>query len=141
MNNDLINMQIDKDLIQSCVEKQIQQAIVRELGDCNKYMEELVSLALMHKVDDKGNPTTSTYYKDNYLDYLFKTTLREAAKKAFVEYLNSKSKDFEKQFKAFFKREDVREKVMNAYLNFGLKQLNGYRTNIDISVSKGPYVN
>lgn len=136
MENNLVNMQIDESLIRECVQKQIQQAIVRELGDSSKYMEELINLALKQKVDEMGNPTNSSWYKDTFIDYLFRTTLREAATKAFKEYMDSKSIEFKKEFKNFFKRKEVKEKVMNAYLDFGLKQLNGYSTNINIGICK-----
>ena len=67
-------------MIKDVVSKQIQQAIVRELGNTQEYMEALVGNALHQKISKDG--TVSRYDSDNkydYLDVLLRKNIQESS--------------------------------------------------------------
>ena len=68
MSNELVSLNISEDMIQGIVSKQIQQAIVRELGNTDQYVEALVASALHQKVSSSGD--VSRYSGDNRYDFL-----------------------------------------------------------------------
>lgn len=136
MSDNIVSMKIDETIVKECVKKQIEQAIVRELGDAEEYMASLISLALNHKVDADGKFTTASYEKRTYLEYLFNKTITDAAKKAFEEYMDTHSKEFQKQFKAFFKTQEVKRKVNDALLKFALKQVDNISSKVSISFDR-----
>lgn len=136
MSDDMVSMKIDENIVKECVKKQIEQAIVRELGNVEEYMANLISLALNHKVDENGKFTTASYEKRTYLEYLFNKTITDTAKKAFEEYMNTQSKEFKKQFKAYFKTQEVKKKVNDALLKFALKQVDNISSKISISFDR-----
>ena len=88
MENNIVSLKISEDMINGIVSKQIQQAIVRELGKTEEYMEALISAALHQKVSSNGQ--VSKYSHENkydYLDILLKNKIQEAAKDALKEYI------------------------------------------------------
>ena len=88
MENNIVSLKISEDMINRIVSKQIQQAIVKELGNAEEYMEALISVALHQKVSEHG--VVSKYSSDNkydYLDIMLKEKIQEAAKEALQEYI------------------------------------------------------
>ena len=70
-DNKIVSMSIDPELVKNIVKQQIEQAIVRELGNAEEYMKSLISVALNHKVDSSGKFTDSSWEKRTFLQYLF----------------------------------------------------------------------
>lgn len=88
MENNIVSLKISEDMINGIVSKQIQQAIVRELGNTEEYMEALISAALHQKVSSNGQVSKYSYdNKHDYLDILLKNKIQEAAKDALKEYI------------------------------------------------------
>ena len=135
-DNKIVSMSIDPELVKNIVKQQIEQAIVRELGDAEEYMKSLISVALNHKVDSSGKFTDSSWEKRTFLQYLFEKTLTDSAKSAFVEYMDKNSKEFKKQFKEFFKSKDVKKRVNEALERFCIRQLDNINSNISISFDR-----
>ena len=74
--------------MRSVLDKQIQAAIVAQIGNSDALIATAVSFALRQKVDSSG--TISKYSNDNkydFLDILAKRAVQDAAKEAIKEWL------------------------------------------------------
>ena len=90
MEQNMMSLKISEDMIKGIVSQQIQQAIVRELGNAEEYMQALIAVALHQKVTSTG--TVSNYSSDNkfdYLDILLKKEIQKAADEALKEYIKA----------------------------------------------------
>jgi len=88
MANEMMSLQINEDMVKPILEKQIQSAIMANIGDPEKLVEKVVSTALSKKVNREGN--VSNYSSDNkydYLEVLTEVAIRNAAKEALKEWL------------------------------------------------------
>jgi len=87
MNNPLVSMSVDEGTVRSVLEKQIQAAIVANLGAEEDLIAKAVTMALSMKVTEDGG--VSRYSSDNKYDFLevvTSTAIREAAKKALDQW-------------------------------------------------------
>ena len=94
MQDEVVSLKVDPSLVTSILEKRIQAAIVEQLGDDGKLIEQAVRLALSTKVDKKGN-STSRYDSDlryDFLEVLTTNAIQEAAKEALTDWLAQNSK-------------------------------------------------
>ena len=93
MENEMVSLKINQDTITPIIEKQIQAAIVANLGNHEELIGKMVSLALHSKVNSKG--MLSQYRSDNTYDFLeviTKKTIQEAAQNALADWLAKNSK-------------------------------------------------
>lgn len=87
-NNNMVSLKIDESMIKTILEKQIQAAIVAQLGTQEELIGQAVHVALSHKVSTDGN--VSKYSSDNthdFLEVLAAKSIREAATEALREWL------------------------------------------------------
>lgn len=116
MNEELATIKISDDLIKTIVSKQIQQAIVKSLGNAEEYMEALVANALHRKVDYSGK--VSNYNSDNkfdFLDVLLKKEIGESAQEAIREYIAENKEKLKSALKKEMKKPKFTEQILNAF--------------------------
>lgn len=92
MDNEMVSLKIDQTMVSSVLTKQIQAAIVAQLGDQDELISHAVKVALSIKVDRKGK--VSDYSSDNrydFLEILATNSIHEAAKAALDEWLQENS--------------------------------------------------
>lgn len=86
--SNMINLGINEDMVKPILEKQIQAAILANIGNPEELIRKTVSIALNQKVDRDGK--ISGYSSDNRYDYLEILTgqaIRKAAKEALQAWL------------------------------------------------------
>jgi len=87
--NDVVSMKIDESLVKDIVGKQVQAAVVAQLGDPAKMIEQAVQCVLNRKVDSNGRHRNDRYYdKYDYLEMLATDCIHKAAEKALKDWLN-----------------------------------------------------
>lgn len=90
--DEMVSLKIDQTMISSVLTKQIQAAIVAQLGDQDKLIAQAVKVALSKKVDRNGK--VSDYSSDNrhdFLEILATNSIHGAAKEALQEWLQQNS--------------------------------------------------
>lgn len=92
MDSKMMSLEINEEMVRPILETQIQAAIVSQLGDQDKLIEAIVQKALAEKVNAKGNRERDSYYNSyDYLEILASNSIREAAKNALAEWLETNS--------------------------------------------------
>lgn len=88
METEMVSLKIDEAMVSSVLEKQIQAAIVQQLGNQDDLIAQAVKVALSQKVNNKGKVGEySSYNKYDFLEVLAGKSIREAAKAALHEWL------------------------------------------------------
>lgn len=90
MENNIVSLKVDETMVSKILEKQIQAAIVAQLGNEEELIEKAVKVALSKKVSIDG--TVSRYDSDNthdFLEVLASKSIREAATEALREWLKT----------------------------------------------------
>lgn len=88
--SNMINLGINEDMVKPILQKQIEAAVLANLGNPEELIRKTVSLALSQKVDKNGN--VSNYRSDNrydYLEILVGKAIREAAQVSLKEWLET----------------------------------------------------
>jgi hypothetical protein len=93
MNKEMVSLKVDEDMVSSILEKQIQAAIVQQLGDQDDLIAQAVKVALSQKVDREGN-VNCRYESDkkyDFLEILATKSIHKAAEEALQEWLAENS--------------------------------------------------
>jgi formaldehyde-activating enzyme involved in methanogenesis len=89
MENNMVSLKIDETMVSRVLEKQIQAAIVAQLGNQDKLIEKAVSVALAQKVNSDGKVDNyNSYNTHDFLEVLASKSVRAAATEALKEWLN-----------------------------------------------------
>ena len=89
MENNMVSLKVDESMVSKILEKQIQAAIVAQLGKQEDLIEQAVKVALSKKVNHEGNVDSySSYNTHDFLEVLASKSIREAATEALREWLN-----------------------------------------------------
>lgn len=118
METEMVSLKLDKDMIQAVISKQIQHAIVQQLGNPEEYMEALIKNALHQKVDYKGK--VSIYSSDNkydYLDITLKEQVRTAVDEAIQEWIKEHKTVLKQQLSKHMQKEKVRDQFLNSFID------------------------
>lgn len=92
MTESMVSLKVDPSMVTGVLEKQIQAAIVAQLGDQDKLIEKAVEMALSQKVNREGKVDSySSYNKYDFLEILAGKSVREAATEALREWLKENS--------------------------------------------------
>ena len=87
-SKDLVSLNVSQELIKPVIEKQVQAAIMAQLGSAEDVIAKVVQLALHVKVNDEGNVSKDSYYnKYDFMEVLVGKKIREAATEAFQEWV------------------------------------------------------
>ena len=134
--NNIVSMNINESLIKPIVEAQMKQAILDNMGDVKSYMEQLISIALNEKCDDKGNTNCSNWDKKyTYIDVLINNAIRSAAREAVKEFMEQETKTFKKAFRNYLKQKQTLDKLFDSFVNFADKTMveNNYKMDINFN--------
>lgn len=124
MSENIVSMNIDKNLIKPIVEAQIKQAILDNMGDIKEYMQKLIEIALNEKCDIYGNTNCSSYDKKHtYIDVLLNNAIRKSAQEAIQEFMVQESKTFKKAFKNYLKQTTTLNHLFDTFVNFADKTM------------------
>ena len=85
----VMSLEINEDMVKPIIEKQIQSAILSNIGNPEELISRTVSLAFKQKVNNSGN--ISNYSSDNRYDFLEVLTgnaIRDAAKEALKQWIS-----------------------------------------------------
>lgn len=92
MTDSMVSLEVDPSMVTGIIEKQIQAAIVAQLGNQDKLIERAVKLALSQKVNREGKlDSYSSYNKHDFLEILAGNSVRAAATEALREWLKENS--------------------------------------------------
>ena len=92
MSNDMVKLEVDPNLVNAILEKQIQAAIVTQLGDQDKLIESIVKKALSKKVNADGKVDNYSHYnKFDFLEILATKSIQVAATSALQDWLQQNS--------------------------------------------------
>jgi hypothetical protein len=117
MENNIVSLKISEDMVKEIVSKQIQQAIVKELGSAEAYMEALISAALHQKVSIDGK--VSRYSSDNkydYLDIMLKEKIQETAKVALQEYIKENADKLKDALKKELEKTSTKNELVKTFV-------------------------
>jgi hypothetical protein len=117
MEENIVSLKIGEDMIKGIVSKQIQQAIVRELGNADEYMQALIGAALHQKVSVNG--TVSSYSSENkfdYLDVLLKKQIQETAKEALQKYIKENSELLKTALKKELEKTATKNELVKTFI-------------------------
>lgn len=134
--NNIVSMNINESLIKPIVEAQMKQAILDNMGDVKSYMEQLISIALNEKCDDKGNTNCSNWDKKYiYIGVLINNAIRSAAREAVKEFMEQETKTFKKAFRNYLKQKQTLDKLFDSFVNFADKTMveNNYKMDINFN--------
>jgi len=94
MEGEVVSLKVDPSLVTSILEKQIQTAIVKQLGNQDELIGQAVKLALSEKVDRQGNSNCryESDRKHDFLEILATNSIQKAAKAALNDWLEQNSK-------------------------------------------------
>lgn len=91
--SNMINLGINEDIVKPILEKQIEAAVIANIGDPTELIQKVVSRALNQKVDRNGN--VSGFSSDNkytYLEVLTNESIQSAANEALHEWTDKNKK-------------------------------------------------
>ena len=93
MEKEMVSLKVDPAMVTSVLEKQIQAAIVQQLGNQDELIKQAVKVALSQKVDREGNsnPRYDSDKKYDFLEILATKSIHETAKAALQEWLQENS--------------------------------------------------
>ena len=134
MENNIVSLKISEDMINGIVSKQIQQAIVKELGNAEEYMEALISAALHQKVSKSGE--ISRYDSENkydYLDIMLKKKIQETAKVALQEYIKENADKLKDALKKELEKTATKNELVKMFVEGASKAFEySWRFNCDV---------
>lgn len=134
----MINLGINEDMVKPILEKQIQTAIMANIGNPEELIEKVISVALKQKVDRNGD--ISRYSSDNEYDYLEILTgqaIREAAKEALREWLDENKQLVKKMVIKEMNKPERQKSLVGAFANAVEDSLNcSWRFKCDINFTK-----
>jgi len=116
MENDIVSLKVDKELVSKVLNKQIQAAIVAQLGNESQIIEQAVRIALSEKVNSDGKKDQySSYNTHDFLEVLASKSIREAATLALKEWLDSNRELIKKAVLAELKTPKRQKSIATAY--------------------------
>ena len=93
MENRMVSLTVDEAMVSSVLEKQIQAAIVAQLGNQDDLIAQAVKVALSQKVDRDGKVNSYDYNNTHdFLEVLASKSIREAATDALHDWLEENSR-------------------------------------------------
>ena len=135
MSGNMINLGINEDMVKPILEKQIQAAIMANIGDVDQLFEMVIKKALSVKVDRDGN--VSKYSSDNNYDFLEVLTgnaIRKAATEAIREYVNENQETLKNVLKKEMEKKSNQSKLIEAFVEAATRSFD-YRYHFSANVS------
>jgi len=138
MEDKIVSMKIDQAVVTSVLQKQIQAAIVANLGGEKDLIAKAVTVALDKKVNADG--CVSKYSSDNRYDYLeavCSKAIRETTKKAVQEWLEKNCEKIKKAVLAELNKPRRAQSIAKSFADSVEKSVScSWATNVNISFAK-----
>ena len=135
MSANMINLGINEDMVKPILEKQIQAAIMANIGNVDELFEFAIKKALSFKTDEHGN--ISRYSNDNKYDFLEVLTtdaIRKAATEAIREYVKENQEILKVALKKEMEKKANQSKLVEAFVEAASNSFN-YNWAFDAQVS------
>lgn len=88
-NNNMVSLELNEDMVKPVLEKQIQAAVLANIGNPEELIAKCVSIALKQKVDSDGEISNSSYdNKHDFLEVFTGKAIRAAAQESLRGWLN-----------------------------------------------------
>ena len=117
MDNNMINLEVDKDLIANIMTKQIQTAIAANMGNPEEFIQNVIGLALRQKVNSDGN--VGRYSSDNKYDYievLARQNIKKIAQNLMEEWIEENADLLKDTLKKELSKKSSMNRLTKAYM-------------------------
>jgi len=113
-----VDIKIDQSIIKPIMEKQIAAAIIQNLGKEAELIEKMVGIVLSQKVDSEGKPPRyPSDGKYDYLEFMVKKGIQDAAQEAFREWLKESTDKIKQAVVAELKKPARQRTMANAFVD------------------------
>ena len=94
-----MSINVDENLVMPVIEKQIQVAVLRELGKMDDLLPKMIDRILHEKVNSEGK--SASYGADHdWIDITFRKALQSAAREAIIEHIQKNMPAMRRSIKA-----------------------------------------
>ena len=116
MENNMMNLSINKDMLTPVIEEQVKAMMTTILGGQEQIVDKVIKNILETKVDRDGRPTS---YSDGktYFEWLLKDEITKAVKELIAEEMKSKVSNIKKAVKKQIQSESGSTVIADALLN------------------------
>lgn len=116
MENNMMNLSINKDMLTPVIEEQVKAMMTTILGGQEQIVDKVIKNILETKVDRDGRPTS---YSDGktYFEWLLKDEITKAVKELIAEEMKSKVSNIKKAVKKQIQSESGATVIADALLN------------------------
>jgi len=112
----VVSLNVDKELVSKVLERQIQAAIVANLGNPEALIEKAVHIALSKKVNSEGREDQySSYNTHDFLEVLAAKNIRESATSALKEWLEKNNEKVKAAVMRELERPERKKSIAKAY--------------------------
>ena len=116
MENNMMNLSINKDMLTPVIEEQLKAMRTTILGGKDQIVDKLINQILTTKVGTDGKP--SSYSSScSYFEWLLKSELTKVVKELIVEEIKSKTGNIKKAIRKQIQTESGSSLIANALLN------------------------
>lgn len=116
MSEKMMSFELNEDMVKPILEKQIQTAILANIGKPEELIGKIVSIALKEKVSDNGKKSEySSYNKYDYLEIITNNAIREAAKNALAQWLEENSQILKAKIIEELNKPQRRDSIVKAF--------------------------
>ena len=138
MGKEMMSLQINEDMVKPVIEKQIEAAILANIGNPEKLIEQVVARTLKVKVDESGKVNSSSYYNTHdYLEVITGNAIRKAAQEALQEWIKENIALVKEMVIREMNKPSRQKSMAQAFANACEESLQcNWRFNCDISFNK-----
>ena len=104
-----IDLKLDQEYIKASVEDIVKAGIVQALGNPEAIVKTAVDKTINMKVDNDGNPSTSSYNSLSYLNWLANKTVEKVVRESITEIVQDQSEEI----KAIVKKQLSSKQFLN----------------------------
>lgn len=141
MSEKMMSLELNEEMVKPIIEKQIQAAIMANIGKPEELIQKVVATALRQKVDKEGK--ISSYSSDNkfdYIDVLTGKAIRNAAQEALDQWLKENTQLVKAMVIKEMNNPERQNSLVSAFANAVEENLKcSWRFNCDISFTKDQY--
>jgi hypothetical protein len=139
MKNEMVNLTIDESMVKSVLEKQIQSAILANLGSEEELLRKMISLAFKQKVNREGKVGSySSENKYDFLEALSGKAIRDASEEAMKEFLTEKKDVLKKKLVSEMSKQKNQKAIVDAFLKSALDNFDcSWRFSCDVRLKQG----
>ena len=116
--NSMVNMQVDADIVKKMVTKNIQAAVLQQLGSPDELISAVIKKALDVKCNSSGNVSRSSFEnKYDLLEVLSNRAIRDTCDNAVREFVEENSKKLKDAIKKELSRKATTDKIIGAMVS------------------------